>query len=715
MLFVALVFSVLSRATSQDVSSNPVVHELEAFNKASRIYEKVSWPLKDGFTLILEDLSQSLVKGNSNDTPVSWSCIESLVDFSGRLRDNEFQAVKMFDSFSKMNPGVFSRRHIDYGHFEQCLSMDKSRYVLLNVHWPVPLYQQNRKLFDEKKLQPSSNQSIHWSLELFFDASLFMHGMSPVVAVCLPSQCSQQDIERAIKDPYLTRLIHPMKVDVLSTVSREEDPEEAVNLRSVLRIICRLLLIGLVVMTVIGSCMTTECNILRHFDAIANTKKLFAVSSSGDALDIVHGFKSLYLLSCLFAHFGTPLNKALVVFLFEIIKFVNETFVIESFSKIGFTVVSFNFVIGAALSVNSWMPVIKAKKGRVSLMTFIVYRLLRTMPLALASIAFILSFPLVPQEVGPMVKYIQANMTGNCIQNAWKELLLISNYDFVLESCNTVSWFSSADFQMYFINFFTLLLLYKKPKLALGMIISQFFAGILFHYYSIVKHKASPVIIMFIGTDFSRLLHVFKSIWSQTHNNLTSYAVGMLLGVAIAFGVTIKSRKVANIIWFASCLMFFISLAVPIYAYDGLDFKFGRSWEVVLGILFKPVVSLGFAGLMFLAWHDREESRLFNFLSWHGWTPVSRLSYSVFMTHPFVISFIWASSQNPFMVNFAEVLIRFVFVLLASLVFGLLAFVVVEAPFFNMVKQMMAKKPVVENTLDKQRDVNENMTKAKAS
>ena len=177
--------------------------------------------------------------------------------------------------------------------------------------------------------------------------------MSPVVAVCLPSQCSQHDIERAIKDPYLTQLIYSMKVDVLSTVSREEDPEEAVNLRSVLRVICRSLLIGLVVMTVIGSCMTTECNILRHFDAVANTKKLFVVSSSKDALNIVHGFKSLYLLSCLFAHFGTPLNKALVVFLLEIIKFVNETFLFESFSKIGFTVVSFNFVIGAALSVNS--------------------------------------------------------------------------------------------------------------------------------------------------------------------------------------------------------------------------------------------------------------------------------------------------------------------------------------------------------------------------
>ena len=74
------------------------------------------------------------------------------------------------------------------------------------------------------------------------------------------------------------------------------------------------------------------------------------------------------------------------------------------------------------------------------------------MPLALAGIAFILSFPLVPQEVGPRMKYIQANMTGNCIQNARKKLLLISNYDFVLESCNTVSWFSSADFQMYFMH-----------------------------------------------------------------------------------------------------------------------------------------------------------------------------------------------------------------------------------------------------------------------
>jgi peptidoglycan/LPS O-acetylase OafA/YrhL len=597
--------------------------------------------------------------------------------------------------------------------------MDKSRYVLLNIYWPIPAYPESRSIFDEGKSRTKdTNNSREWTRELFLDASLFMYGMSPVASVCLPSGCSQRDIESLIQDPSISSVISPIRVDVLSTVSREEEASEEEVVHSLLRILCRTLLLTLVITTIVSSVTPRQGNILRHFDAVNNTKKLFTESNKKDPLGIVHGFKALYLFSCIFAHFGTPLNKALLVYLFEIIKFVNQSPVIEAFSKIGFAVVSFNFVIGAALSVNSWMPVVKAKEGKVSLQTFILYRLLRTMPLSLASIAFILSFPLIPQDVGPMVKYIQANMTGNCLQNAWKELLLISNYDFVLESCNTVSWFSSADFQMYLVNFATLLVLYKKPKFGVGIIVAQFFLGIVFHYFSIVNNNASPVIIMFVGTDYTKLLHSFKTIWSQTHNNLTSYAVGMLLGVAFNFNVRIKSKRLSNTLWYVCIVLFYSSLAVPIIAYDSVDFKFSRSWEEVLGVLFKAVACLSFAGVMFLAWHDGQESRLYHFLSWKGWTPVSRISYSVFMTHPFVITFVWASSQNPFMVNYVEVFIRFIFLLLASFAFGLLAFVVVEAPFFNLVKEMMAKKPLEKvDSCHKEtrKDLNENIEKTKAA
>jgi peptidoglycan/LPS O-acetylase OafA/YrhL len=624
----------------------------------------------------------------------------------------------MFDSSSKMNPGIFSRRHIDYGHFDQCLSLSKSTYVLINVHWPTPTHKESLSIINTEIERQDMNNSTEWSTEFFLDSGLLMHGLSPVVALCVPSECSQRDIQFAISHDAITRILRPMKLSVLSTVSREksDDGNDDEDFRSLLRIICRSILLGLVFITLTGSLLPSEAPILKHFDAIANIKKLFVVSSNSDPLNIIHGFKSLYLFSCMFAHFGTPLNKALMVFIFEIFRFVNGHPAIEGFSKIGFAVVSFNFVIGAALSVNSWMPIIYSKKGRLSLKAFILHRLLRTMPLAVASIAFILSFPIVPQEVGPMVKYIQQNMTGNCLQNAWKELLFVSNYDFVLEACNPISWFSSADFQMYLLNFVTLLFLYKKPNIGVFMIISQFFLGIIFHYFAIVNNNASPVIVMFLGKDYTRLFHTFTTIWSQTHNNLTAYAVGMMLGVGFSSKIRIENEKLIKRLWILCCFMFFTSLAVPIYSYDEIDFKFSRNWEIALGTLFKPFASIGFAGLMFLAWHDREESRLFRFLSWTGWTPISRLSFSIFITHPFVISFVWASSHNPFIITFVEVTMKFLFLVVGSFLFGLIAFVIVEAPFFNIVKDVMGRnKGDQKKSTETHKASDEGETKVKAA
>jgi len=187
---------------------------------------------------------------------------------------------------------------------------------------------------------------------------------------------------------------------------------------------------------------------------------------------------------------------------------------------------------------------------------------------------------------------------------------------------------------------------------------------------------------------------------------LSSYAIGILLGYGITteYELPMKWRRLA---WWFSTVLFIGIMWIPIHFYEGLEFQGSRTNEIILGSFFKAGCSAGLGGLLFMCWTE-PDSWLARRLSAKIFTPISRISYSMFMTHPFLIIFLYGMQREPFYLSHLEVFTKSIYLVLASLVVGYVTFITVEAPFFNLVKQLLAPKKI---TISSDSNNNDQMVK----
>ena len=439
----------------------------------------------------------------------------------------------------------------------------------------------------------------------------------------------------------------------------------------------------------VGTLFPSQHFLLKHFDAKKNTDKIFQ-ESSNPRLEFFNGFKTIYFLVCLFAHFGTPITPTLVPFTMEISHYITKTPFLVVLAKVGFVIVAINFVVSACLSVMSWMPEIEKRKGKLSLSTYLFLRITRTMPVTLVCVLVNYCFPLVSYRSGPLMNHIQRNLTELCIENGWKEITFVANAGIPVYNCSTISWYASSDMQLYTVSFLTLILLYKRPKLGIYFTIFQVFLGALIQGLVIWYDDVSPSVVMFLTNDIQRLMLVFRTIYIQGYNNLSAYAIGILLGYSIVKDIQLP-KEWRRFCWFLSTFLLVGTMSIPVFLYDGLDFNGSRSLEIVVGALFKTGCSAGLAGLLFMCWVE-PDSWLARKLSAKIFTPIARISFSMFMTHPFLIIFMLGMQRQPFYMSHMEVLTKTLYLIFASIFVCYFTFITVEAPFFNLVKELLSSK-----------------------
>lgn len=111
----------------------------------------------------------------------------------------------------------------------------------------------------------------------------------------------------------------------------------------------------------------------------------------------------------------------------------------------------------------SWYDSIK--KINVTAYRYIFTRFIRIFVVSVMVILLTFLMPII--STGPYYQDLMSKCSSNCFKNFWKNLLFINNHDSFMEICFLPTWYLSADFQLYLINYFLLHLLVKKPKIGL--------------------------------------------------------------------------------------------------------------------------------------------------------------------------------------------------------------------------------------------------------
>ncbi|XP_078604979.1 nose resistant to fluoxetine protein 6-like isoform X2 [Branchiostoma floridae x Branchiostoma japonicum] len=242
----------------------------------------------------------------------------------------------------------------------------------------------------------------------------------------------------------------------------------------------------------------------------------------------------------------------------------------------------------------------------------------------------------------------------------WANLLYINNY--VGQGCFGHGWYLAVDMQLYVSLAGVLVILYKYPKVGAVVTCSLigsglFLSGILYHF--VVNEGGGD----YVGTTYQ---------WTITR--MAPYFIGMLLGYWLfrtnrKVPDTSNTRKLMLLGWIVGTASALVALVTPFRTpeanllsqpawrtFDRSLFSIGVAWVVY-------ACCVGYGGV------------ISEFLSWSGWLPLSRLTYTAYLVHPMIMQ--W-----------------FLFVSFSFLAFvcGFAASMMAEGPFLELEKILLPNR-----------------------
>ncbi|KAG5875967.1 hypothetical protein JTB14_017144 [Gonioctena quinquepunctata] len=271
-----------------------------------------------------------------------------------------------------------------------------------------------------------------------------------------------------------------------------------------------------------------------------------------------------------------------------------------------------------------------------------------------------------------------------CQENWHATLFFFNNLYFVKDMCNPISWYLSADFQMYVA---TTLILYVIYKLHLKMTI------------------VIPVLLVISCTLYGTMIYIndMEIIFRPNIRNLehgqilnslsflvnysSTYSISSCSFIGIAFGAIyfrIRNEEIlSNIIWkfLWICLFFGLpSLVVFISAYEfrGLE-------AAILGPLLKPLFVVGF-GVGILGMSQNLGGIVKRIFEWEPVVLLSNFTYCIYICHlPILIQ----TSGSPLEIGFSDLVKDCMSNVVFSIFIGMLFTVSVEEPGITFQKMLI--------------------------
>ncbi|XP_076673735.1 nose resistant to fluoxetine protein 6 [Andrena cerasifolii] len=410
---------------------------------------------------------------------------------------------------------------------------------------------------------------------------------------------------------------------------------------------------------------------LMCFSIYSNVKQIFKADTGSDSVPALHGIRFLGMVWILIPHtllFGRYFVGNRSVGYITISSFISQTI-----SNATYSVDTFFFMSGFLMA-NAYLKAQKKEKKipswpatGVQYCRMVIKRYCRLTPAYLVTILLaILNFNWYENV---SMYYMSERIACNCPNYWWRNVLYINNFFDWDELCLVWSWYLANDMQFYMIGLLLLVVSTRHLRLALGISLGLIIASICttaYIAYSIDYYPTMDQLLNNLTTMYQRpwirinpfliglgTAFLLKKLNNKLHLSTTAKAAGWTFGVlcncSILFGMTNKDVSLA---------------ASVIYtALSRTGWGLGMMWLTVACV----TNNAGIIG---------------KFLSLPAWVPLSRLTYCVYLTNPFLINSVFLYSSYP---SYVDVLTS------GSLAFGLLFLSYVCAVFLSATVEMPAR------------------------
>jgi len=276
----------------------------------------------------------------------------------------------------------------------------------------------------------------------------------------------------------------------------------------------------------------------------------------------------------------------------------------------------------------------------------------------------------------------------SCTNNWWYNILYLTNVLELPDMCMTFSWNVCVDMQLFIVSPIFILLLYKTPAIGIAAGILAMVGATTAIGVVTANNEYRAVIFTFFNP---KLLEQFSRLYAQPYFRINVYLTGIFLGYILHKKHSLVNLSIekwwkmlmCTVLWCISMCLCSATLfgthgelngMNPFSKFENTVFLMfsGLAWSISIFIIIY-MCNIGYGGVVN------------SFLSWPGWEPLVKLSYSVYLVHRMVLFIILGTLQSS--VIFTNTVFTVLLVATWVISYGVSAVVVVvvELPILNVV------------------------------
>lgn len=224
--------------------------------------------------------------------------------------------------------------------------------------------------------------------------------------------------------------------------------------------------------------------------------------------------------------------------------------------------------------------------------------------------------------------------------------------------------------------------------------------GVIWQFIFLVVGPTRDSLVRIYGLDILEVMDHVQPLHFATRNYFSVYFLGTVIGYLFINDLRLDEKS------FIIRNKFFIT--IPLFSLSCMLSLYGNKSSIsgiILSSLFKPIQSCIILFIYYASWCD-PKSILSSIGSNRYIVILSRISYSTFMIHYFVIWYFMFNQSRQLESSYYDWILNFIPILIISQVAGLFVYLVVEAPFFNLLKFSVSKKEEKTQVLKENREQN---------
>ncbi|XP_075533850.1 nose resistant to fluoxetine protein 6-like isoform X2 [Dermacentor variabilis] len=599
-------------------------------------------------------------------------CFLSLLRVIGGLRKLNLESIRMLDSSSKLPAGILEGTVTDLGDYDTCLDLSfpnrfenqledfRGQYCGVAVRFPLP-----------EKPEVIRHGAVIVNPAGFPDTSVIkylarksytLYHTFIRLGLCLPSHCTEEDVQKLIS-PIKTYL--HLNATVLNCQVREDNHKMNKDQVAAITIIgFFVVIIFMATMADIGYRLfeNWRCHAymkkpmvqsLVDMSLLRATQKLLTVNTPDDLhnrnLQAVHGSGNNILSMA-----GNVLFQP----------------VINSFLCVD----SFFFLSGFLLTFNQCkIPVRTAPV--VDFLGKLLARYWRLVPVA--AVCMTVLFLLPELASGPIWNEKVARAIGNCHRSWWSVLLNIHNFYSYEESCQPHYWYISADLQIFPVVLVTSILMGRNVKL--GVIISASILVVSVVVVGALTYVNSyPPAILLLGKDVLYSKELLSEIYFRPYVHIGPYLIGSLVACLYLKRQHIRLPPFLELLGWLACVATGTYVNLVTVAWEDGRYP-SPLWSSTYAALHR-VLWAACLGWVVYACAIGRGGIINTILSWKPLVPVSRISFTIYVVHIYVIYLkLWTIRERLSPDHF-HVFMSAISNFVVAVILGFVASVVVEKP-----------------------------------